>query len=452
MKESMTKTRTLCIPFLIEQKKGYTVPELAQTGSLWRYSYSDLAGHGSFLCLALSYLDSDLMYLRIYAMSGISLSIIFQYYREIPLWIPIRWNSLFFTINLFMLMLMIKEENNAQQIPEEQRVMYQQIFHPKGMKAVDFLHLMSNSTRRCLVKGEKIISQDVAHDRVYFVQSGRLTVYIKKNGQPAYNTPNYVVNQSQFVGLRSFLAWEDEKCTRQSTRSQSFLEQQRSYLENSLYVAVNKLLQFENLDTHSKANNDETKYLNDNGHLGYADVISEEDCVVYSWTFRSLHYLLATEPTLGLVMEKIISADLSRKIAGSVAREPKLHYEDLLRAIAVNSEITPTQRALLKKFRMANDISDDEHERLINTFGWSKSEFNVGYHGAPSPLIIHSYEKMLSEKLKAQKLSHKDKEELCQYRDLHNISAEVHLFFLHANYWSFNEYERGEKETNTKGS
>ena len=39
---------------------------------------------------------------------GISLSIIFQYYRERPLWIPIKWNALFLLINTVMAMIILK--------------------------------------------------------------------------------------------------------------------------------------------------------------------------------------------------------------------------------------------------------------------------------------------------------------------------------------------------------
>ena len=95
-------------------------------------SISEMAGHGSFFFLALSYLENDFLNLRLYALSGkipsaifiqtlchnckfvprtftgISLSIIFQYYRERPLWIPIKWNALFLLINTVMAMFILK--------------------------------------------------------------------------------------------------------------------------------------------------------------------------------------------------------------------------------------------------------------------------------------------------------------------------------------------------------
>ena len=64
------------------------------------------------------------MNLRIYAMSGLTLSIIFQYYRERPLWIPIRWNTLFLLINAIMILLIMKENHDALNMPEEQKDIY----------------------------------------------------------------------------------------------------------------------------------------------------------------------------------------------------------------------------------------------------------------------------------------------------------------------------------------
>ena len=74
------------------------------------YKLSNVAGHGAFVFLAVSYLDSDFLQLRLYAMSGISLSIIFQYYRDKPVWIPIRWNVLFLLINVAMIALLLRDD------------------------------------------------------------------------------------------------------------------------------------------------------------------------------------------------------------------------------------------------------------------------------------------------------------------------------------------------------
>lgn len=56
---------------------------------------------------------------RGYALSGIGLSILFQFYRAEPLWIPIGWNGLFMVINISMIALLLKERNDAARIQED---------------------------------------------------------------------------------------------------------------------------------------------------------------------------------------------------------------------------------------------------------------------------------------------------------------------------------------------
>lgn len=96
------------------------------------YTLSNLAGHASFFLLALSYLEKDFMQLRIFAASGMSLSIIFQYYREKPLWIPIRWNLLFILINATMIASLLKEEADADSMPKEEKELYASFFERRG--------------------------------------------------------------------------------------------------------------------------------------------------------------------------------------------------------------------------------------------------------------------------------------------------------------------------------
>ena len=100
----------------------------------WKFSFtlSNLAGHGSFLLLALSYLEKDFLQLRLFAASGMSLSIIFQYYREKPLWIPIRWNFLFLLINATMVASLLKESVDADHMSPDEKVLYKTFFERRG--------------------------------------------------------------------------------------------------------------------------------------------------------------------------------------------------------------------------------------------------------------------------------------------------------------------------------
>jgi CRP-like cAMP-binding protein len=164
-------------------------------------SLSDLAGHGSFVLLMCSYLVTDFFELRMFAASGVTLSILFQYYREKPLWIPIRWNSLFLAINLVMIALLMKEENDASNIPAEKKALYDS-FARKGMNPVDFMLLINAAKRLDVKKGDVVVAEHLKNTRVYFVKSGTLSVM--KNGSRIR-----AIHPMQFTGEMSFLRWED---------------------------------------------------------------------------------------------------------------------------------------------------------------------------------------------------------------------------------------------------
>lgn len=179
--------------------------------TLYNLSLSDMAGHASFILLAISYLESDFLQLRLFATSGITFSIMFQYYREKPLWLPIGYNSVFLIINLVMILMLLKEENDANSIPVEKKHLYESTFMRKGMKPVDFLHLISIAKRKEVKKGDLIVSEQTKNTRVYLVKSGKLSMY-KTGGMTK------TINQNQFAGSMSFLKWEDKIDTEKQLR------------------------------------------------------------------------------------------------------------------------------------------------------------------------------------------------------------------------------------------
>jgi hypothetical protein len=171
-------------------------PRLVKIGKLKLrpFTLSEFCGHGSFLCLAMGYLTSDLLQLRIFAFSGISLSVVFQYYRPQPLWIPIKWNALFLLINGMMIAILLKDEYEATNLSEDHKLLYQSVFASKGMKAVDFMKLMAISTRVEKKRGDIVVQEDKENDRICLVKSGKLGL-IKKGLRVGDIEP------FQFVGL-----------------------------------------------------------------------------------------------------------------------------------------------------------------------------------------------------------------------------------------------------------
>ena len=351
IKTAMIQQRQFRIPFISKPKKKYQPIELGEDNLTVSFTLSDLAGHCSFLFLANSYLENDFWYLRIYAMSGLSLSIVFQYYREKPLWIPIRWNSLFLLINFVMIMFIIKEEHEAEKIPDEQKQIFEQLFSAKGMKPVDFLHFMSIAHRAVVKKGEKVVSQGEKHGRVHLVQSGSFAVARSNLKTGKVTSATVKIGNAQFIGVMSFLAWESEKRSREVTRKKKLLKEQQELLENSdpewpiLSISRPSDNPFANSSS-LKKNNDNNAVLTSsasnsggNDTQGLADVVALEDSVIYSWSFKDLHNLLSMEPNVGLVFESIISEDLSKKMASSWREEPKMRYKEVLNAVITDDEV-----------------------------------------------------------------------------------------------------------------
>jgi hypothetical protein len=137
---------------LMNAKRGFSV-----AGVPLEMSLSNLAGHGSFILLACSYLEPDVLSLRGYALSAIALSITFQYFRKQPLWIPISWNFLFLIINAGMIFLLLKERSDAENISDEAMSLYEDVFRKLGLSAVEYMHLMSCAEHRTLQRGEYFV-------------------------------------------------------------------------------------------------------------------------------------------------------------------------------------------------------------------------------------------------------------------------------------------------------
>ena len=75
-----------------------TIPFLRCTSSSSRngmMTITELCGHSAFVLLGWSYVVDDPFLLRCLATASFSAQICFQFFREKPLWLPIRWNVLF---------------------------------------------------------------------------------------------------------------------------------------------------------------------------------------------------------------------------------------------------------------------------------------------------------------------------------------------------------------------
>jgi len=149
--------------------------------------------------LGSSYITQDILSLRCFAMSGMSLAILFQYYRAIPLIIPIRWNGIFVAINGIMVAYLVSERNEAEKTPPDLLSLYEDQFKKMGFTKIEFYHLCClNATRVTLDRGTAICAASEVQNKMYFLMDGEVDV--KSAGKVVA-----VVKENAFIGEMSFL-------------------------------------------------------------------------------------------------------------------------------------------------------------------------------------------------------------------------------------------------------
>lgn len=328
------------------------------------FNFSELAGHGYFIFLALSYLESDLLNLRLFAFSGLTLSIIFQYYRDAPLWLSIRWNTLFVIINSVMIGLLIKKRSDAANMTEDQKLLHEKYFKNKGMSQIDFFHLISMAKRVEVPKGTTLIKMGQLNSKVYLVQKGELSVY---KGDRKIGT----IQKHQFAGEMSYLRWQTKKHKKEAMQiaaaAQSADDPSAEVAPDSSSIATTSITSLPNNEQREKEEpllssgprglaskllglsvsfsaepNAEASSRDlvqsspgmkeeEDGQEGQADVVCEEDgCVVYCWRFKDIYELISFNPLLGLVIERSFSEDLNHKMIHSRQEELLLRYKILV--------------------------------------------------------------------------------------------------------------------------
>lgn len=377
--------------------KERLVPLLSYNGRRLQFKWTNICGHGAFLYLAVSYMETDFWNLRLYATGGIVLSMFFQYYRPQPLWIPIKWNVIFLVINAVMIAQIYYEYMTAENITQEQKSIYTNMFRDLGMNAVSYFRLISCAERVTLEKGEALISAGKHNDHLSLVVSGSLDVL--REGEAVSS-----IGPDQFCGEMSFLQWKDEL---------------RKHLLKDPVAEP------------------DTVHI-----LGVGNIVSAEDgTVVYRWNFWDLHKLFLRDMSVGVVVERLLSNDLNNKMKNNWKEEPVSRYKQILSGAMIDGLITPNERQVLKEFREAHGVTDEQHFKCLEKLNWTRDEFQRGYRGVKDK-SVDVYASMLMEQLSpARRISEETKTALRDFRIKRNVSGQQHVVCLNSVGWTLNEYE-----------
>ena len=144
------------------------------------------------------------------------------------------------------------------------------------------------------------------------------------------------VKENQFIGEMSFLAWENSVKHNAYTPPNASALTSHSILQSVASMATAPSSGSEEKETPGGG----LVCVEDGGKSstilrGNSDVICDEDSVVYSWAYKDLHELIVLHPSIGVAVERRISADLNKKITASMNKSvPKTQYRKLLISVS----------------------------------------------------------------------------------------------------------------------
>eukprot|EP01034_Spumella_vulgaris_P024900 gene24900-31294_t len=300
---------------------------------------------------------------------------------------------------------------------------------------------MSIADRHIVKKGERIATHNQPIRSLSVLSSGQMSAY--RDGECVA-----AITVNQFIGEINFLRMEelfDQKkhagmgdSKNHDTTSDSTVQTNMTQLYNALSV-------------HGPfASPVATSVDSPAGSEGEAggDTIDFESLLSSADSFAGLHQLFLLRPALGVMLDRCISLDLSKKLGARKApsMSPERKYLQVLRESILNGHISTHNKLALSELRDRLDITDAAHADALQQAGWTLEDYATGYQGGPPPEILTKYREMAHKAVSHDKITPASKNTLRAYRRSHNISHSTHLEVLKNLEWTPDEYEHGHRD------
>jgi len=139
---------------------------------------SDIAGHLAFGLIALSFLVTDILWLRGISVVASVAAILYNYVApDRPLWLVIGWNVVFVLVNGYQILRLLRERRPIEFSPEEQ-ALYELVF--PALEPGQFKRVLESGRWVDFEPGATLIAEGLEHGDVFLISSGR--VAIEKEG------------------------------------------------------------------------------------------------------------------------------------------------------------------------------------------------------------------------------------------------------------------------------
>lgn len=159
------------------------------------FSLNNWPGHLSYILIAVSYWLTDIFWLRVVAVVGLSLEIVYFLMSGGDLRTGIGWDIVFIAINLYQLSRLVQERLSLR-LPEKDRDLLRKVL--AGLNDGQIARLLGAGALYDLPAGTTLAEENEALEKLYFICDGRVSVTI--SGRAVSQ-----LEQGNFVGEVAFL-------------------------------------------------------------------------------------------------------------------------------------------------------------------------------------------------------------------------------------------------------
>jgi len=135
----------------------------------------DLIEHLSYVLIAVSYFLTQIFWLRVAAMAGLMLEIVYFMITKQSFTTGLPWDVAFILINLYELALLLRERAQSR-LPGDDAFLLRRAF--EGLDDIQIAKLLRAADWRSFAVGDVITRQDAPVDALYFILSGRAKVEV----------------------------------------------------------------------------------------------------------------------------------------------------------------------------------------------------------------------------------------------------------------------------------
>lgn len=166
--------------------------------------WQDWAGNACYTLLALSYLFTNMLWLRVLAIVSLAFEAVYFYFgASEPLWVGMGWNLIFIGINAVMLVLLLRERRHLQMTNDE-ALLKRGLF--ADLDSLNFGRLLRIGEWVELPRGQELTREGSPVHALYVIADGLAEVEVRGHVVS-------ILQNGSFVGEMSLLTSADASAT-----------------------------------------------------------------------------------------------------------------------------------------------------------------------------------------------------------------------------------------------